>query len=141
MQTARFEVPSLYGDHHVTEVRRVLLELPGVIDVYASSAFQIVEVSYDPAVLNDLQISVKLDEAGYLGEWTMPIELGIASEPARSEHAAFARHTIAYEATPKTVTFAQRVSYGGRPLWPCPGMDPMRSSDEEAKHAEKTHAQ
>lgn len=141
METARFEVPALYGDHHVSEVRRVLLELPGVSDVYASSAFRVVEVTYDPAKINDLQISLKLDEAGYLGEWTMPLELGLASDPAKSEPAAFTRHTIAYEATPKTVTFAQRVSYSGRPLWPCPGMEPIRSSEEDAEHAKKTRAQ
>ena len=141
MATARFEIPALYGDHHVSEVRRMLLELPGVTDVYASSAFRVVEVAYDPATINDLQISVKLDEAGYLGEWTMPMELGIASEPAKSQPPSFTRHTIAYESTPKTVTFAQRVSYGGRPLWPCPGMEPIRSSDEEKEHAKKTRAQ
>ena len=140
METARFEVPALYGDHHVSEVRRLLLELTGVTDVYASSAFRVVEVTYDPAKINDLQISVKLDEAGYLGEWTMPIELGIASESSKPDPAAFTRHTTAYEATPKTVTFAQRVSYGGRPLWPCPGMEPIRNSDQEAEHAEETPA-
>ena len=141
MQTLTVNLPAMYGDHHVTEVRRLLMALPGVDDVYASSAFRVVEVTYDPAKINDLQISVKLDEAGYLGEWTMPIELGLASDPAKSEPAAFTRHTIAYEATPKTVTFAQRVSHGGRPLWPCPGMEPIRSSDEEKEHAEKARAQ
>ena len=30
MQKVTYETPSLYGDHHVTEVRRILLELPGV---------------------------------------------------------------------------------------------------------------
>ena len=37
----------MYGDHHVVEVRRLLLEMPGVTDVYASSSFQVVEVAFD----------------------------------------------------------------------------------------------
>ena len=79
MQKVTYETPSLYGDHHVTEVRRILLEVPGVVDVYASSAFQIIEVTYDPDKINDLEIAVKLDAAGYLGEWTAPIESGAAA--------------------------------------------------------------
>ena len=53
------------------------------VDVYASSAFQVVEVTYDPEKINDLEIAMKLDEAGYLGEWTVPIEAG-----ATAYHAA-----------------------------------------------------
>ena len=30
MQKVTYETPALYGDHHVLEVRRILLELPGV---------------------------------------------------------------------------------------------------------------
>ncbi|HEY9152271.1 MAG TPA: heavy-metal-associated domain-containing protein [Anaerolineales bacterium] len=135
MEKKRFEVPALYADHHVTEVRRILLELDGVIDVYASSAFQIVEVAYDENKINDLEIAVKLDEAGYLGEWTAPIETGAAAQPAQESKPYF-RHTTVYETTKKTVTFAQRVNYSGRPLWPCPGMGPLSvTRDEEADHA------
>ena len=75
MQTKTFDVPTLFGDHHVLEVRRILLEIPGVKDVYASSAFQMIEVSYDETQTNDLELQVKLDAAGYLGEWSMPIEI------------------------------------------------------------------
>ncbi len=45
MKTISFDLPSLFGDHHVVEVRRLLLEIAGVEDVYASSAFQVVEIS------------------------------------------------------------------------------------------------
>ena len=122
MQKATYETPALYGDHHVTEVRRILLELPGVVDVYASSAFHIVEVSYDPEKINDLEIAVRLDSAGYLGEWTAPIESGAAAYHATNGLKPYFRHTAAYEQTRLTVTFAQNVAYFGRPLWPCPGM-------------------
>lgn len=133
METKTFEVPALYGDHHVTEVRRILLELAGVTDVYASSAFQIVEVTYDEKKINNLEIAVKLDEAGYLGEWTLPIELGTAAQQGDGQKPFF-RHTTTYETTKQTVSFAQRVNYQGRPLWHCPGMGPVKM-EEEADHA------
>jgi copper chaperone CopZ len=122
MQTVTYETPALYGDHHVIEIRRILLELPGVVDVYASSAFQIVEVTYDPDKINDLEIAVKLDAAGYLGEWTSPIEAGVTAYHAAAGLKPYFRHTAAYEQTRLVVSFAQNVSYLGRPLWPCPGM-------------------
>lgn len=135
MESKTFEVPALYGDHHVTEVRRILLELEGVSDVYASSAFQVVEVTYDPAKINDLQIALRLDEAGYLGEWTIPIEMGSAAQQGDGQKPFF-RHTATYETTKQTVSFAQRVSYQGRPLWHCPGMGAIKM--EEDDHAQET---
>ena len=133
METKTFEVPALYADHHVTEVRRILLELEGVIDVYASSAFQVVQVEYDGTKINDLEIAMKLDEAGYLGEWTLPIETGAAVQPAESQKSYF-RHSTTYETTKQTVSFGQTVPYRGRPLWHCPGIGAVRM-DEEVNNA------
>ena len=129
MEIKTFETPALFGDHHVTEVRRILLELTGVSEVYASSAFQIIEVTYDEKKINDLEIAVKLDEAGYLGEWTIPIELGTAAQQGDGQKPFF-RHTATYETTKQTVSFAQKVSYQGRPLWQCPGMGPVKVEEE-----------
>jgi copper chaperone CopZ len=122
MQKVTYETPALYGDHHVTEVRRILLALSGITDVYASSAFQVIEVTYDPEKINDLEIALKLDEAGYLGEWTAPIESGATAYHAETGTNSYFRHTAAYEQTHLSVSFAQNVAYLGRPLWPCPGM-------------------
>jgi copper chaperone CopZ len=132
METKSFETPALYGDHHVTEARRILMELEGVVDVYASSAFQTIEVTYDDSKINDLQIAMKLDEAGYLGEWTLPIETGAAAQQG-GEEKPFFRHTTTYETVKKTVSFAQHVSYQGRPLWQCPGIGAVKM--EEDNHA------
>jgi copper chaperone CopZ len=129
MQTKIFEVPTLYGDHHVLEVRRILFEIPGVIDVYASSSFHIIEVTYDEAKVNDLEIAVKLDEAGYLGEWTIPVEIGAQPAYENSPEPYF-RHTEVYETSRQVVGFSQNVSYSGRPLWPCPGMSPSKKIEE-----------
>ncbi len=135
MQTKQFEMPALFGDHHVVEVRRILLELPGVSDVYASSAFHVVEVTYDETKINDLELALKLDEAGYLGEWTVPIETGAEAPQAAEDSAIFFRHSAVYETTKKTVAFAQHVNYQGRPLWHCPGLGTIKAPDEERDNA------
>ena len=79
MDTLTLELQKMYGDHHVVEVRRILLELPGVEDVYASSSFRIVEVTYDPGKVNPEQIKASLEEAGYFGELPLPAESGEAA--------------------------------------------------------------
>lgn len=129
MKTVTYETPVLYGDHHVLEVRRILSDIPGVKDIYASSAFHVIQVTYDPKKTNDLEIAKKLDAAGYLGEWTIPIEIGAKPQGEEGEKPFF-RHTQVYETVKQTVSFAQSVSYQGRPLWPCPGMEPVKSMDE-----------
>lgn len=135
MKTKTFEAPTLYADHHVTEVRRILGGLDGVEDIYASSAFQVIEVTYDESRINDLEIAVKLDEAGYLGEWTIPMETGTAAQQG-DEKKPYFRHTTTYETTKQTISFAQKVNDEGRRLWHCPGMGAVRM-DEEVGHAEE----
>ena len=128
METISFEAPALYGDHHVSEVRRILLELPGVTDVYASSAFRIIEVEYNPEKIKVEKIEECLSNAGYLGEIPMLVETGIAVEKREGDN--MFRHTATYETIKNTVSFAQRVDNIGRPLWPCPGLGPVKMIDE-----------
>jgi copper chaperone CopZ len=130
VKTVTFQVPAMYGDHHVVEVRRILSAIPGVQDIYASSAFRVVQVTYDESQTNDLDLQVKLDDAGYLGEWTILTETGMAVSSAGGQP-PFMRHTATYEQTRQTVSFGQTVSYQGRPLWPCPGMGIIKGMDEE----------
>lgn len=127
METKTFEAPALYGDHHATEVRRILQGLTGVGDVYASSAFQVIEVRFDPEKISAEEITKQLDEAGYLGELPLISETGIAVEKKEGEDVF--RHTAVYDTVKGTVTFAQQVNYAGRPLWPCPGLGPVKSDD------------
>lgn len=127
MKKHTFEVPALYGDHHVSEVRRLLTEIPGVQEVYASSAFQIIEVTYDENLTNDLEIAKKLDEAGYLGEWSLPIEINVPHDQGQKP---FFRHTQVFETARQVVGFSQQVSYSGRPLWPCPGMGVIKTMED-----------
>ena len=133
MKEISLDLPTMYGDHHVTEVRRLLLEMPGVEDVYASSGFRIAEIQYDETTIDPEAIRVKLEEAGYLGELPIPVERG-ALEERKNGDKPFFRHTAAYEQTGSTVGFAQNVPLAGRPLWPCPGMGPINKPEEEISH-------
>ena len=66
--------PKLYADHHVQAVRNALLQLDGVEEVIASSAFKRVVVGYDPDRLKPSAIEESLRAAGYgPGEdWELP---------------------------------------------------------------------
>ena len=130
MKTLTLDLPSMYGDHHVIEVRRLLLALPGVEDVYASSAFRAVEVSYDPAKVAEDAIRSTLDDAGYLGDLLVPEETATPATEKNGKPVYF-RHTMAFDGIGRTVSFGQSVAYSGRPLWPCPGVGPLKMDEKE----------
>lgn len=133
MQKKVYEVPVLYGDHHVTEVRSLLLSISGVSDVYASSAFHVVEVTYDETKTTEQEITAKLDKAGYLGDWAVPVEFGVMPSEMASGNGSkkpFFRHTEVFENSRQVVSFSQNVIYSGRPLWPCPGFGRDKEMDE-----------
>jgi copper chaperone CopZ len=125
MQTSTFNTPALFGDHHVTEVRRLLFEVPGVKDVYASSGFRAVQITFDEAQTSHEALAKALDAAGYLGEIPMLTEVSVAAEMD-----SVFRHSAIYETVKKTVSFQQKVPYAGRPLWNCPGMGVIKNMDE-----------
>lgn len=127
MSEITLHVPAMYADHHVTEVRRILGELPGVRDILASSSFQMVQVSFDEAAIDADRIRSALETAGYVDAPSFPVETGLPASPDSTAPRYF-RHTAAYDHTRSTVSFAQRVAYSGRPLWPCPGMGPIHTT-------------
>ena len=131
MKQITLDLPAMYGDHHVVEVRRILLELPGVEDVYASSGFRAAEISYDPEKIDKEEMIARLDAAGYIGELPIPEEIRAESAATGNGKKGFFRHTAAYETTNEIVSFEQTVNYEGRALWPCPGMEPLTSMEEE----------
>ncbi len=130
-KTVCFDTPALYGDHHVLEVRRMLLDLPGVEEVYASSAFRVVDVTYDPEKTNEAAISSVLSSSGYLGEWSLPEEKGVAIETTAERLGTYFRHTEVFETSRQVVSFTQKVSFSGRPLWNCPGFGVINNRMEE----------
>jgi copper chaperone CopZ len=130
-KTVTYDTPALYGDHHVLEVRHILLGLPGVEDVYASSAFRIIDVTFDDEKLSEAEITAKLSEAGYLGDWLLPQEASVASYAQSDRSMTYFRHTEVFETSRQVVSFAQKVSYSGKPLWNCPGFGVINSSKME----------
>ena len=128
METKAFETPALYGDHHVSEVQSILKELPGIKDVYASSAFRAIEVTFDEKEITADKIAARLEDAGYLGEVPMLAETGIAVE--KKEGDGVFRHTAVYNTVKNTVSFAQTVQHQGRPLWPCPGLGAVKMDEQ-----------
>lgn len=65
MEKIQFNVPNLWADHHTLKVRDVLTQMTGVQDVIASSAFRMVAMTYDPAIVSPGAIMATLEEAGY----------------------------------------------------------------------------
>ena len=135
MASLFLELPSMFGDHHVIEVRRILLAFDGVTDVYASSGFRVVEVEYNSKKTPKKDLVAALEEAGYMGDFSMATEPAI---PANEDiEGAYFRHTEAFEQTGNTVSFEQEVKAHHSPLWPCPGMGPVKTKllevDEETQ--------
>lgn len=131
MKTIEIPVPAMYGDHHVVEVRRILLELPGVQDVYASSAFHLVEVQFDPQKTSDDAIHSILEKGGYLDEMSTPEESSVAVNLQPDPLKTYFRHTETYESLQKTVSFSQQVVSTGKPLWNCPGFGVIKNKMED----------
>lgn len=74
MEKLILEMPSMYADHHVLTVRDALTDLKGVDEVYASSAWKQIMVSYDPLQIKPPAIEKALSKVGYpVGEGEPPI--------------------------------------------------------------------
>jgi copper chaperone CopZ len=131
MRTITYETPALYGDHHVVEVRRVLLEIPGVSEVFASSAFHLVDVTFDPAKATEEKIREALEDMGYMNELGTPVESDQAAHLIEDKSLTFFRHTEVFENSRDVVGFSQNVSYSGRPLWNCPGFGVIKNKMED----------
>src|SRR5512147_2879247 len=128
METITIDLPKMYGDHHVTEVRSMLLAMSGVEDVYASSAFRVARVRIDPVKVSEADLRAKLETAGYLGDELVETEAWKTGTPAEVVGNPF-RHTAALENV-KGIAFGQQVEETGRALWPCPGMGLIEKMDE-----------
>jgi hypothetical protein len=128
MKRLVIDVPMMFADHHVVEVRRLLLEDPGVDTVNASSAFHVVEVGFDPDKTTEDALRAKLGAAGYTADLQVPLESG---QPAVGRDGdAYFRHSAAYESVGTVISFGQEIATSGRPLWPCPGMAPAAKMEE-----------
>jgi copper chaperone CopZ len=80
MEKVIIDVPSMYADHHVLTVRKVLTALDGIQEVYASSAFGQVLVKYDPERVQAETITKALTDAGYTQALEMPVQDKVAED-------------------------------------------------------------
>ena len=68
------DVPTLWADHHVLKVREALVNLDGVNDVYASSAWKQVLVDYNNKKVKKADLEKALADAGYpVGKGEVPV--------------------------------------------------------------------
>jgi copper chaperone CopZ len=113
-------IPTLYADHHTMAVRRILGELPGVANVYASAASHQVSLTHDASKTSRQAIEKALTDQGYApgeGDLAYPVQTTFAEEATR--------HTATISGTGTSLAFAEVTQVvQGRPLWPCPGFDP-----------------
>ena len=133
MNTLALDVPAMYGDHHVLEVRRILLTMPGVESVDASSAFRVVEVGYDAGRASEEAIRATLEQAGYLAPLDVATESGepeIRRDGDGEGSIGFFRRGAFHPVLGDQVSFGQRIVRAAQGLWPCPGMD--RTAQAEA---------
>jgi hypothetical protein len=128
METIRFEAPALYGDHHVSEVRRVLLAMEGVRDVYASSAFHVIEITYEPEKVSAGQLEDLLRGMGYLDELPVPMEAIPIRASGNGKH--LFRQTTFVENS-RQVGFLQPSPMQGRSVWACPGFGLLKMDENE----------
>ncbi len=136
MKTFTLELPALYGDHHVQEVRRIIHELAGVDSVYASSCFRIVEVQFDEGLVSEEQIRSALEVAGYLGDLAVSVEVRAAVDQPDGQKPFF-RHSTSYQQTRRVISFSQEVPEAQRALWPCPGIGPIAATRKEGSDGQE----
>ena len=123
--------PALFGDYHVVEVHRLLGTLPGVENIYASSAFRAVEVTFDPDKIQADAIQEKLAETGYTEELGVVVEADVATYLQEDRSESYFRHTEVFETNREVISFSQNVGFSGRPLWHCPGFGVIKNTMEE----------
>ena len=116
------------GSLWAASVWRLISALPGITDIYASSSFQIIEVNYDEKLVTEEEIKQKLEDAGYLGELSLPVELGAVFNEKNGQEPFF-RQTAVHQQTRDSIGFAQNAPFSGRPLWPCPEIGTLKKSD------------
>lgn len=65
MKKIFLEIPSMFGDHHVLAVRSALTSLTGIEELYASSAWKQLMISFDPKKTKQSDIEQALADAGF----------------------------------------------------------------------------
>jgi len=119
MEKVTLNVPGMYGDHHVLAVRDILGKLPGVEDVYASSAFKQVVVKFDPAKVEPSAFESALSAEGYMDDQQWP---EITDKIKGQKHGG--SQFVVASGIAESVRFsAPPVNFGAGGPRPCPGFE------------------
>ena len=125
MASIVIDVPAMYADHHVVEVRRILRAVPGVRTVYASSAFGVVEIDFDAEQTSAEALERLLDEAGYLSELPVPAESGEPATDRTTAERRYRRRTTSDAPSGSAIAFRQELGA------PAPsGEEPTETTEE-----------
>ena len=119
MDKVTLSVPGMYGDHHVLAVRDLLGKLPGVENIYATSAFKQVVVTFDPAKSKPADFENMLKAEGYMESEARP-DITDAIKAQRHGGSQFVvasgmAESVRFEAPP--------VNWGAGGPRPCPGFE------------------
>jgi copper chaperone CopZ len=129
MTSVAIDVPAMYADHHVIEVRRVLFDVPGVTAVYASSAFGVVEIDFDAGRTTTEALEQRLNEAGYLSDLPVPMELGEAATGRTAAGEKYRRYTTTRPGSGSAVAFRQDLATAASAS-PCTGEGPSELKEQ-----------
>ena len=74
MKKIVLEIPLMFGDHHVLAVRSALTSLKGIDELYVSSAWKQLMISFDSKKTKQADIEQALADAGFpVGDGEPPI--------------------------------------------------------------------
>ena len=64
-QNESISLPAMFGDHHVVQVRQIVMALPGVKEVRASASRRKISVTFNPAQLSLEALCAALAQGGF----------------------------------------------------------------------------
>jgi len=112
------ELPMMYGDHHVVEVRHILNALPGVINIRASAARRRAELDYDAEQISAEAIKDALRGRGYSEADTLP--------PVSPRTKGITDYAVGPGGAEE---FVERVPAWGGAFGPCPGFEVLHPGE------------
>jgi copper chaperone CopZ len=119
MEKVTLNVPGMYGDHHVLAVRDLLGKLPGVENIYATSAFKQVVVTFDPTKSKPADFEKVLKAEGYMESEARPD----ITDTIKAQRHGGSQFVVA-SGIAETVRFeAPPVNWGAGGPRPCPGFE------------------
>ena len=119
MEKVTIDVPGMYGDHHVLAVRDLLGKLPGVENIFATSAFKQVVVTFDPAKSKPADFENALKAEGYMESERWPA----ITDAVKGQRHGGSQFVVASGMAEMVRFEAPPVNWGAGGPRPCPGFE------------------